>query len=135
MKKNITAAIAIIEKEGQYLIAQRKPDDYLGLYWEFPGGKCEEGETLEECLVREIKEELGITVQIREKGEILEARTPHRRVFLHSFYCSHLDGIPQALECHDFRWVKARQLPEYQFPPANQELIRSLIGKEKDRPV
>ncbi|MBI1976589.1 MAG: (deoxy)nucleoside triphosphate pyrophosphohydrolase [Candidatus Omnitrophica bacterium] len=133
--KTITAAIAIIEKEGQYLIAQRKPDDYLGLYWEFPGGKCEERETLEQCVVREIKEELGITIQIRAKGEILEARTPHRRVFLHSFYCSHLDGTPRALECHDFRWVKARQLLDYQFPPANQKLIHLLVEKEKNHLV
>ncbi len=129
--KEIIAAIAIIEKEGKYLIAQRKPQDTLGFYWEFPGGKCEEGETLEECVVREIKEELGITIQVREKGEVLVAETDNRRILLHSFHCSHREGIPQALECHDFRWVKAEELSDYSFPPANQKLIQQLQGKSR----
>lgn len=131
--KELTVAIAIIEKEGKYLIAQRRPDDTLGLYWEFPGGKCEEGETLEECLVREIREELGITIQIHQKGEILIAKTQTHRIFLHSFYCSHQSGTPQALECHEFRWVRAKELRQYRFPPANEKLLQRLAKKEKGK--
>ena len=126
MKKEIIAAIAIIEKDGLYLIAQRKPGDTLGLYWEFPGGKCEEGETLEECLLREIKEELGITIQIHKKGEVLRAENAGKRVLLHSFYCSHEAGTPQTLECHDFRWVRAEELGQFRFPPANERLTQKL---------
>ncbi len=126
MKKEIIAAIAIIEKDGLYLIAQRKPGDTLGLYWEFPGGKCEEGETLEECVVREIKEELGINIQVQKKGETLTTKQAGRRILLHVFFCSHRSGIPRPLECHDVRWVRAEELNQYSFPTANQRLIAHL---------
>ena len=83
---------------------------------------------MEECIVREIKEEIGITIRVLKKGDILTIQNEGRKILLHSFYCSHQSGIPQTLDCHDIRWVKAEELDQYQFPPANKKLIRKLQG-------
>jgi mutator protein MutT len=130
----VDAAIAIVvrrcEQSNQVvvLVAQRKDDDALGGYWEFPGGKCEEGETMEQCLVRELREELDIRATPLRRLPAIEHVYPDVVVRLHPFICRHDDGEPKLLECQAARWIEPALLTTYQFPPANDALIADVIA-------
>ncbi len=114
------------------LIAQRKHGDFLGGYWEFPGGKQEEGETIEDCLAREAVEELGIELRASRLHCQKTHEYPNRKLFFHFYFCEYLSGEPQTLDCQDVRWVRVEELPQYQFPPADADIIADLIAnKEK----
>ncbi|HXV27682.1 MAG TPA: (deoxy)nucleoside triphosphate pyrophosphohydrolase [bacterium] len=126
----IEVGCAIIEKQGKLLIAQRKPGSRLGGYWEFPGGKRKPSETMEECLIREVKEELGIGILPRLFLRRSHYRYPDRKVDLHFYLCDWGVGFPAKHGCHDFRWVWPRDLKDYRFPPADTDLIGELIRKE-----
>jgi A/G-specific adenine glycosylase len=107
-------AAAVILRPARVLVAQRQPDDLLGGLWEFPGGTCEEGETLEDCLRREIVEELGVEVAVGPQIATLPHAYTHFRLTLHAFLCRLKAGRPQPLQCADWRWVtleEAAQLP------------------------
>lgn len=119
------------DKKGMILIAQRKMGDFLGGYWEFPGGKCELGETIEECLAREAAEELGIQIKAKELHCHKDHTYPNRKLFFHFYLCEYLGGEPQTLDCQDVRWVKVEELPGYQFPPADADIIADLIANKK----
>jgi mutator protein MutT len=122
----IEVAAGLVFREGQLLIAQRLPGDHLGGLWEFPGGKREQGETFEECLARELSEELGIEVEV---GALLESVTHHypaKIVHLEFFRCCWRRHEPRALGCHAFAWVTASELGGYVFPPADEELLKRL---------
>src|SRR6059036_311556 len=100
-KNSIEVAAGLVFRDGKLLITRRHPDAHLGGLWEFPGGKREPGETFEECLVRELREELGIEV---ETGEVLEDLThdyPEKSVHLKFFRCRWKQGEPQKLGCAD----------------------------------
>ncbi len=120
-------AIALIWQDGKLLIARRPPQTHLANFWEFPGGKCEEGETLEACLVREVCEELGVEVKVTSAREAIEYVYPERKVILHPFDCVPMTGEPQALGCQEWRWVEPESLRQYEFPPANAPLIESVL--------
>jgi mutator protein MutT len=124
----IEAAIALVGKAGKLLVCQRKDDDTLGGYWEFPGGKCEEGETLEECLARELREELAIAVRPIARLTTIEHDYPHVLLRLHPFVCQHEAGEVQHLECQASHWIDPPMLRNYQFPPANETLIEEAIA-------
>jgi mutator protein MutT len=113
---------------GKILIAQRKPGDTLGGYWEFPGGKCEPGEKIEDCLVREVREELGIEVLPRHFLCRTEHAYAHRTVVLHFYLCDWVSGHPIRHDVHDFRWVEPAELRSYKFPPADTEMINELVS-------
>jgi 8-oxo-dGTP diphosphatase len=117
---------ALVFKNGKFLITQRKQDDSFGGFWELPGGKKEPTESLEECVVRELKEELDIEVEIRHFFRILTYHYPQRSVRLNVFFCSHKSGEPRKIECQDLAWVFPKDLPSYKFPDADQELVREL---------
>ena len=117
---------ALVFKDGKFLITQRKDDDSFGGYWELPGGKKEPTETLEECVIRELKEELDIEVEIRHFFRILTYHYPQRSVRLNIFFCSHKSGEPKTIECQALAWVMPKDLPNYKFPDADQTLIREL---------
>ncbi len=117
---------ALIFKNGQFLITQRLESDSFGGYWELPGGKKEPTESLEECVLRELKEELDIVVEIRHFFRILTYHYPQRSVRLNIFFCSHKDGEPKTIECQAFAWVDPKDLPTYRFPEADQTLIQEL---------
>ena len=129
----VDAAIGVVRRDGRVLICQRKSDDTLGDFWEFPGGKCEAGETLEECLARELMEEVAIKVRVVRKLTPIEHEYPHGSVRLHPFLCQHVEGEPTAIECQRTKWVEAEELPGYEFPPANEtlleEVVRAMNGK------
>jgi 8-oxo-dGTP diphosphatase len=122
----IEVAAAIIRRGDTMLIAQRRADDHQANLWEFPGGKRERGESFEQCLARELREELGITACV---GRLLHDVThdyPERAVRLCFFECELLDGHPQPLHCQACRWVRVSELKAYSFPPADDELVRML---------
>ena len=113
--------------QAKLLIAKRKTDDMLGGLWEFPGGHREPGETLEECLSRELWEELRIEVVDLEPFVTVDHAYSHFRVTLHVFHCVLSDGNPQAIDVEEWRWVSLKQLDQYAFPTANRKIIDSLL--------
>ncbi len=126
----IPCGVALIRRGRQFLIAQRMANDTFPLFWEFPGGKKNPDETFEECVAREVLEELGIEVRVEKKmGEV--RREHHQKtIWLNFFLCSELNGAsPQALECQAFLWVDVNELKNYQFPPANENLIERLVAE------
>jgi len=122
----IQVAAGLILHEGRYLIAQRKVGVHLGGLWEFPGGKCEPGEALEDCLRRELREELGIEITTLVPFHIIRHEYPEKTVELHFFHCSIRDGQAQALDCEEIRWVAPEELTKYEFPEADRPLIQAL---------
>jgi mutator protein MutT len=113
-------------QDGRYLIARRKPDTHLGGLWEFPGGKREPGETLEDCLRRELREELGVEVTAPIRFRVVRHEYPEKTVELHFFLCSIHAGRARALGCEDLRWVAPDELTDFEFPPADRTLIEVL---------
>lgn len=101
--RQVTAAVIV--QDGRILLAQRHPDDLLGGLWEFPGGTCEDGESLPACLQREIAEELGIEIAVGPLLASLPHAFAHFRLTLHAFLCRLERGQPQALDCAAWRWV------------------------------
>jgi len=112
--------------QAKLLIAKRKADDMLGGLWEFPGGHRELGETLKECLKRELWEELRIKVVDLEPFVTVDHAYSHFRVTLHVFHCVLSDSKPQAIDVEEWRWVSLKQLDQYAFPTANRKIIDSL---------
>jgi len=125
-KEALRVAAGLIVQNGRYLIAKRKVDTHLGGLWEFPGGKREAGESLETCLKRELQEELGIEVASPTLFRIIRHDYPEKTVELHFFQCTIERGKVQALDCAEFRWVAPKDLPAYEFPPADRPLIEAL---------
>jgi len=115
-----------IADSSQILIAQRKADDMLGGLWEFPGGRVEEGETNEEALRRELKEELGIDVDVLEQLMDVRHAYTHFRMTLHVYHCRHVGGRPRAIDCADWTWVDLSHIRSYAFSTADRRVITRL---------
>lgn len=128
----IEVCCAIIERKGEILIAQRKLEGHLGGYWEFPGGKQEESESIEECLVREVDEELGVLIRPYKFLTNVVHSYPSRQISLHFYLCAWVSGNPVKKDCLDFRWVRPEDLLSFLFPPADRDIIQDLIQKRKD---
>jgi mutator protein MutT len=123
----IPCGVAIIRRGAQYLIAQRLCDDTFGSFWEFPGGRKNRGESFEECVVRETKEELGIDIQVQRKFMEIR-RVYHEKVIWLNFYlCSYLAGEPRPIECQKVQWTEGSALKDFRFPPANDLVIEKLL--------
>ncbi|HSN78266.1 MAG TPA: (deoxy)nucleoside triphosphate pyrophosphohydrolase, partial [Anaerolineae bacterium] len=124
---DVTAAV--LRRPGQpeqFLIAQRPPEGMLGGLWEFPGGKRHDGETLEECLHREMKEELAVEVEVGRPVVTVKHAYTHFRITLHAFECRLLAGRPQPIGVADWRWVTPDQLGAYPFPVTDMKIIQAL---------
>jgi A/G-specific adenine glycosylase len=121
---DVTAAV--IRKNGRLLIAQRPLGGRLGGLWEFPGGKVESGETLPQCLRREIKEELGIRIKVGQQITSIDHAYTHFRITLHAFECELVAGKPQALQVQDFKWVGMSELRKYAFAKTDLRIIETL---------
>ncbi|HWD90808.1 MAG TPA: 8-oxo-dGTP diphosphatase MutT [Verrucomicrobiae bacterium] len=122
----IEVAAGLVFRKGKLLITQRHTGAHLGGLWEFPGGKRDGDETFEQCLVRELREELGIEVEV---GEVLESLThayPEKTVVLKFFRCGWRQNEPRAIDCHDLKWVSAAELRDYEFPAADARLLQML---------
>jgi 8-oxo-dGTP diphosphatase len=124
--EKIEVAAGIILRGPYVLIARRFPEAHLGGYWEFPGGTREAGESLEECLVREIREELDLTVRVGRRSLSVDEEYPDRHVQLHFFYSVPVSGTPEARGCQEFRWVTFDELDQFEFPPADHPVLQQL---------
>ena len=109
------------------MICQRPEHKARGLLWEFVGGKVEPGETKEEALVRECREELGITLSVGEVFMDVVHEYPDLTVHLTLFNATIFEGVPQKLEHNDIRWISADEIPSYDFCPADEEILRKII--------
>jgi mutator protein MutT len=125
-RKSIEVSAALIFHGGKLLITQRQADAHLGGLWEFPGGKRETGETFEECLVREIREELGVTVAVRELVEEIVHAYPEKTVHLKFFHCRLVAGEPAPIGCAAVNWVTKKTLADFAFPAADARLLEKL---------
>lgn len=122
----IEVAAGLVFRAGKLLITQRRAGTHLGGLWEFPGGKRESQETFEQCLIRELREELGVTVAVGELFESVLHTYPERRVALKFFLCQLIQGEPQPLECAAVQWVSRTELNNYAFPAADAQLLTRL---------
>jgi 8-oxo-dGTP diphosphatase len=125
--RRIVVTAAVVERDGAYLVTRRLRGTHLEGLWEFPGGKCEDGETHEGCLLRELREELGCEAVVGAKLLVVAHEYPERTVELHFFRCD-LKGQPQSLLGQEIRWVDRTDLRALDFPPADEDLIRLLAG-------
>ena len=125
----IPCGVALVRRGREYLIAQRKRSDTFGLFWEFPGGKKNPDETFEECVAREIKEEVGIDIEVGEKFMELKRRYNQKTIWLHFYLCTYVSGEARPLDCEKIMWETLEGLKSYQFPPANDRVIRKLIER------
>ena len=126
---DVTAGL--IWKEGKLLIATRPKGTHLEGFWEFPGGKQEEGENLKECLKREIEEELGIKVMVDELFLTVDHEYPNKRISLHVFNCTWLKGEPAPQQRQETRWVMLPDLSKLTFPPPDVQVIETLTKRGK----
>jgi len=124
--KVIEVAAGLVFHDRRLLLTQRRAGDHLGGLWEFPGGKREAGETFPECLRRELREELGIEVEVGECVERLRHDYPERRVHLEFFRCTLRAGEPRPLGCQALAWVTPGELGAYAFPAADARLLERL---------
>jgi len=117
---------ALLRRDDRFLLARRVKDDPIGRVWEFPGGRVEAGEKLEEALARELREELGIEARVGRKAHETEHDYPHLSLRLHFFHCELAGGEPLGLEGQDLRWTRAEEMAAMEFPEADREMVRLL---------
>src|ERR1700722_17536534 len=122
----IEVSAGIIFRDGRVLITQRRAGDHLGGLWEFPGGKRHQGESYEDCLRRELMEELGIEVEVGQRFAAVTHDYPEKSVHLEFFLCRWLRLEPRAIGVADFAWVEREQLANYSFPAADEKLLEKL---------
>lgn len=128
----IIGVAVIWNEQGEILIDKRRPEGLMGGLWEFPGGKIELGETVEECIKREIKEELGIEIEVGDRLMTINHAYSHFSVTLTVHHCRHISGIPQPLESDEIRWVTLAEIDQFPFPEANTQIIAALRQEIKN---
>lgn len=119
MKKKIYVTGAVLRKEGKILAAKRGNGKSLGGFWEFPGGKIEEGETPKEALARELKEELLIEAAVGQPITTTEHEYDFGIVILSTFECELVGSSPQLTEHSEIRWLEPSELPQLDWAPAD----------------
>jgi A/G-specific adenine glycosylase len=117
---------AVLRRDGKILLAKRPAKGLLGGMWEFPGGKIEKGETLEACLAREIREELGAGIRVGEAFGIYQHAYTHFRITLHAFLCELTDGEPKPIEAAELAWVSPAELADYPMGKVDRQIARRL---------
>ena len=129
MDRDITQVVAaLIWQEGRFLICQRPAHKARGLLYEFVGGKVEPGETKQQALIRECREELAVTVAAQDVFMQVLHEYPDITVELTLFNATIAEGVPQMLEHADIRWITPQQIPQYDFCPADEEILKKLQG-------
>ena len=117
---------ALIWDENRFLACQRPAHKARGLLWEFVGGKVEPGETREQALIRECREELAVTVAVQDVFMEVDHVYPDLTVHLTLFNASISEGVPQKIEHNDLRWITVEEIDQYEFCPADEEILRRL---------
>lgn len=123
----IRVAAAVVERDGRFLLTRRLVGTHLAGYWEFPGGKCHEGEALGACLQREIREELDAAIEVGREILSTSHAYPERVVELHFLECVLTAPIRPVLG-QEILWVGCKDLPDLRLPPADAELVELLIA-------
>ncbi len=126
--------VGIIQNDrNEVLIALRPENAMLGGLWEFPGGKQEGDETIPETIRRELREELGVEVEVTRPLMSLKHAYSHFTITLHAWFCRLLSGTPKPAGSQEIRWIPLRSLDDYPFPTANRKLIGRLLAEEDER--
>lgn len=118
---------ALIWDADKFMICQRPAHKARGLLWEFVGGKVEPGETKEQALIRECQEELAVTLSVGEVFMDVVHEYPDITVHLTLFHSEIAEGTPQKLEHNDIRWIRVEEIPDYEFCPADDEILERLM--------
>jgi 8-oxo-dGTP diphosphatase len=126
----LVAACALLDPDGRVLIAQRPLGKPMAGLWEFPGGKVEQGEAPEQTLIRELKEELGIVVNVTCLAPLTFASHcyPDFHLLMPLYVCRRWEGIVRALEAQQLAWVRPNRLRDYPMPPADEPLVSHLMS-------
>lgn len=119
-------AAALIWDKDKFLICQRPAHKARALLWEFAGGKVEPGESKEQALIRECKEELAVTLSVGDVFMDVVHEYPDITVRLTLFNASIAEGTPQKLEHNDIRWITPAEIPNYKFCPADEEILKKI---------
>ena len=128
MDIKMTEVVAALIWQGeQFMICQRPAHKGNALLWEFVGGKVEKGETKEQALIRECREELAITVSVGDEFMDVVHEYPDITVHLTLFHASVKEGVPQKLEHNDIQWITPNEIPNYNFCPADQVILEKII--------
>ncbi len=122
---------ALIWQKDRFMICRRPAHKARGLLWEFVGGKVEEGETLQQALVRECREEIAVTLDVGEVFMDVTHTYPDLTVHLTLFNATIAKGEPQMLEHEDIRWITPREIPDYDFCPADVEILKEIIKRHE----
>ncbi len=125
MAVEVVAAL-IWDEEGRFMACQRPPHKARGLLWEFVGGKVEKGESREEALIRECREELDVTVAVKDIFMEVDHVYPDLTVHLTLFNAAIAHGTPRKLEHNDIRWLKVAEIDDYPFCPADEEILKRI---------
>lgn len=123
----VVAALIWDEKHEKFLICQRPSHKSCGLLWEFVGGKVESGETHEAALIRECREELAVTLTVGSVFTEVMHQYPDITVHLTLFHAAIVEGTPQMLEHNDIRWITPAEIPQYEFCPADKEILEKIV--------
>ena len=123
----VEGTLAVIERDGSYLLSLRPDGAHLAGYWEFPGGRIEAGETAEGCIVRELGEELGIEARVLARLGTVEHDYPEKRVRLHAFRCAIVRGEPKPLQSAAVDWVPLGSLRDRKLPPADEGVLAWIV--------
>jgi 8-oxo-dGTP diphosphatase len=126
--KTIRVVAAVIERDGRYLITQRRASAVLPLMWEFPGGRVEAGETDAAALRREVLHRLGVEIQAGQLMSFVTHPYDKYSVDLYLYECELVRGEPTAANVNDFRWVKSAEFDRYPFTPADELSMSKLLG-------
>lgn len=122
----VVGAAVVTNAKGEVLIAQRRNEDMLGGLWEFPGGKQESGETIGQCIVRELKEELGITIETGDFLVTVKHAYSHFTMDLHTYFAKIKSGRPRPIHCQDFQWLPIEKLRTVPYSKADLHIIDAL---------
>ena len=120
---------ALIWDQNRFMICQRPAHKARGLLWEFVGGKVEPGETKEQALIRECREELAVTLRVGEVFTDVVHEYPDLTVHLTLFHAAIAAGTPQMLEHNDIRWITVDEIDQYDFCPADDEILKKLKNR------
>ena len=129
-KPHYNIAAGIIWNKGQILISKRRENGLLGGLWEFPGGKIEKNENTQTCIVREVKEELGVLVQPTSFLKQIKHAYTHFSITMDAYHCDYLQGTPQAVGCDNWKWIAPEEIRLLPFPKANHKLFDKIIAEE-----
>lgn len=130
MEKKVTEVVAALIWDGdRFLICQRPAHKARGLLWEFVGGKVESGETKEQALIRECREELAVTLSVGEVFMEVDHEYPDLNVHLTLFNAAISEGTPRMLKHNDIRWITVGEIPQYEFCPADETILKKLRGE------